>query len=190
MIELAVKETNNFINKKLEKLRTCKEHMFERSKYTYLRDTTPLEIRALIGFMYFRGLYGLNHHRIDILFSDAGPSIFSSIFSKNRAKFLLASLSFIDRDNCIINFPRDRFASSRPMFELFNANCSKYLVPSIYLTADETLYPMRHQIAFRQYNPNKPHKYGLLSKSLNDATFPFTYKSSPYVGKPTEGDGP
>ena len=58
------------------------------------------------------------------------------------------------------------------------------------MTIDETFYPMRHQIAFRQYNPNRPHKYGLLCKSLNDASFPLTYKATPYAGKPTNGDGP
>ena len=191
MFDLLLRETNACIQKKLDTLRATKEHLFQSSKYPYLAENSPLEMRALIGFMYFRGLYGLNHHRMDILFSDkAGPPIFSAIFSKNRAKFLLASLSFIDRENCMQNFPSDRFASVRPMFELFNANCSKYLIPSPYLTIDETLYPMRHQIAFRQYNPNKPHKYGLLSKSLNDASFPFTYKTAPYAGKPTNGDGP
>ena len=35
---------------------------------------------------------------------------------------------------------------------------------------------MRQQITFRQYNPNKPHHYGLLLKSLNDARFPDTTK--------------
>ena len=49
---------------------------------------------------------------------------------------------------------------------------------------------MRHQIAFRQYNPNKPHRYGLLVKSLNDAELLFTYKTVPYAGKPETGDGP
>ena len=49
---------------------------------------------------------------------------------------------------------------------------------------------MRRQIAFHKYNTNKPHRYGLLLKSLNDARFPYTYKAVPYVGKPKAGDGP
>ena len=49
---------------------------------------------------------------------------------------------------------------------------------------------MRHQTAFRQYNPKKPHRYGLLVKSLNDARVPFTYKAAPYSGKPKDGNGP
>ena len=98
---------------------------------------------ALINFMYLRGLYGLKHYKIDILFSDkTGPPIFGAIFSRNRVKFLLASLFFISRDEYIKNVPEDRFASCRPMLELFHASCSKYLVPTHYMTIDETLYPM------------------------------------------------
>ena len=86
-------------------------------------------MRAFIGFIYLRGLYKLNHHDLDILFSDkAGPPIFGAIFSRDRANFLLASLSFITREECATNFPTGIFASARPIFEMFNANCSKYLV--------------------------------------------------------------
>ena len=49
---------------------------------------------------------------------------------------------------------------------------------------------MRHQIALRQYNPNRPHRYGLLVKSLNVARVPFTCKAAPYSGKPKDGNGP
>ena len=49
---------------------------------------------------------------------------------------------------------------------------------------------MRNQIGIKQYNPNKPAKYGLLFKSLNDARYPYTYQSIVYAGKPERGDGP
>ena len=64
------------------------------------------------------------------------------------------------------------------------------LVQSEYLSIDETLYSMRHQINFRYYNPNKPAKYSLLHKSLNDARFAFTYQVIPYCGRPEDGTGP
>ena len=37
---------------------------------------------------------------------------------------------------------------------IFNDQMKNVLWPSEYLSIDETLYPMRHQIRFRQYNPN------------------------------------
>ena len=49
---------------------------------------------------------------------------------------------------------------------------------------------MRQQIAFRQCNRNKPHRYGLLLMSLNDERFLYTYKTVPYSAKPKDGDGP
>ena len=58
-----------------------------------------------------------------------------------------------------------------------------------YISLDETLYPMRTQIQFKQYNPNKPAKYGLLFKSINAARYPFTLVSAPYAGKPEEDGG-
>ena len=78
----------------------------------------------------------------------------------------------------------------QPVWQLFNSNLGKCIAPSEYLAIDETLYPMRHQIAFCQNNPNKPHKYGALLKSLNDVRFPYTYKALPYAAKPTAGDEP
>ena len=72
----------------------------------------------------------------------------------------------------------------RSFFESFNKNITKFRYPSSYLAADETLYPYRGRIGFKQYNPSKPAKYGLLYRSLCDATVPCTYFSLPYAGKP------
>ena len=70
--------------------------------------------------------------------------------SKERMKFLLASITFDDAVLWLQRWRTDRFAAARPMFELFNKN-----IPSKFMSIDETLYPMRHQIAFHQYNPKK-----------------------------------
>ena len=83
--------------------------------------------------------------------------------------------------------PFDRFAAIRVLFEVVNRNCLKHVIPSEYPSIDEPLYPMRNQVSMKQYNPNKPAKYGLLFKSLNDARFPYTYNSLVYVGKPKQG---
>ena len=74
------------------------------------------------------------------------------------------------------------------IWELFSSNLNKYVAPE-YLSIDKTQYPMRHQTAFCWYNLKKPHWYGLLWKSLNDARFTYTYKSVPYAAKQVK-DGP
>ena len=63
------------------------------------------------------------------------------------------------------------------------------LVPGDYLSLDEILYPMRTQISFEQYNPNKPAKYGLLLKAINAARYPYTFIAAPYSGKPVGDPG-
>lgn len=71
---------------------------------------------------------------------------------------------------------------------MFSYQTKSVLATSEYFSNDETLYGMRHQIGFREYNPNKPAKYGLNYKSLNDVRFPFTYQVIRYCGKPVDGN--
>ena len=106
---------------------------------------------------------------------------------KNRFTFLSAIISFDDDGERRQNWKSDRFAAARVITNFFNEQM-KSVVKSC--SIDETLYPIHHQIGFRQYNPNKPAKYGLLFKALSDARFPFTYQSIPYCGKTINGDGP
>ena len=58
------------------------------------------------------------------------------------------------------------------------------MIPSAYLTVDETLYPMRNKISFKVYNKSKLNKYGLLLKTLNSAEYPYTYQSHVYAATP------
>ena len=58
------------------------------------------------------------------------------------------------------------------------------------LSVDEVLYPYRGAIGFKQHNPNKPAKYGLLFWGLSDLATTYTNYTLPYVGNPeiVEGD--
>ena len=103
--------------------------------------------------------------------------------SRLRFKFLLRHLCLDDkatRQECCVH---DRFAAMRDMFEACNETFAKCLVHKD-LSIDETLYPMRNQVAFKQYNPSKPSKYCILFKPLNSARYPYTYQTHFYCGKP------
>ena len=50
----------------------------------------------------------------------------------------------------------------------------------------KTLYSYCGAIGFKQYNPNKLAKYGLLFCSLCDSSTSYTYFTLPYAGKPEE----
>ena len=150
--------------------------------------TTIIEMKALIGLMYYRGLYGQNNHRLDMLFSERhGAPVFSATMSRMRFQFILAHLCFDDYRSRDRRWPNDRFVAIREFFEQCNINFAKALVPEDYLSLDETLYPMRNQISFKQYNPNKSAKYGMLFKSINSGRYPYTHQSVVDAGKP-EGE--
>ena len=68
--------------------------------------------------------------------------------------------------------------------EDMNKNNASARYPSPYLAIGKTLYPYRGHIGFKQYNPSKPAKYGLLYRSLCDSSISYTYYTLPYSGKP------
>ena len=146
-------------------------------KYTYLKTMDLREMYAFIGLLYARGLLGLAMHSMKILFSlTAGHSIFSSTMSKHHFTFFSGVISFDDDGERRQNWKSDRFAAWRVITNFFNEQMKSVVTPSENLFIDEKLYPMRHQIGFRQYNPKKTAKYDIQFKSLNDARFPFTYQ--------------
>ena len=186
IVEMIVLGSNIKINSYLENHSDKVGH----HKYPFLRITDFIEIRALIGLIFFVVL-GLHNHKVDILFSSkAGHPVFGATMGRKRFKFLFNNLMFDDVATREVDWQQDRFTTIREFFEIFNRNCMNHVIPSEYLSIDETLYPMRTQVRIKQYKPNKPAKYGLLFKSLNDARFPHTYQSLPYAGKPAAGEGP
>ena len=107
--------------------------------------------------------------------------------SPDRFKFLLSKISFDNPRSRPEKLESDRFAAFREFLEKFNDNCSRYLTPGQFEFIDVTLYPISHQIAFCQYNPDKPAKYRLKFKSLSAAGLPFLHCTVAYAGKP-QGD--
>ena len=149
-----------------------------------------VEIDALFGLVYFKGILGVNLHMTDKLFSDGSHFAFGAIMWKKHFRFFKGHICFNNVQERTQPWETDRFAAVREIWEILNSNLSKHVAPLEYLSIDETLYPVIQQIAFRQCNFNKPHCFGLLLKSLDDARFPYKYKAVPYVAKPKAGDGP
>ena len=148
-------------------------------KYTWLKQATKEELKAFIGLVFFRGLYSMNHHNIELLFkSGIDPDIFRVTMPQQRMRFfLLAHISFDDKNTSKDPWPSDRFVAAIHIFEMFNKNCSKYVIPSEY------------SVQTVQSKETSQIKYRLLLKSINDSRFSFTYKAAPYSGKPENGDG-
>jgi hypothetical protein len=188
MINSIVYNTNAKLQCKIEMLTAKKVIILPQHSLHY---TNVVEIKAFIGLMFYRGLLKQNHFNYSILFSDKmGTPIFSATMSRNRFTVLHSNISFDDINTRKDRWEFDKFTAIRELFEDFNNNCSSVIAPQDYLSLDETLYPCRTQISFKQYNPNKPAKYGLLYKSINAARYPYTYRTSVYSGKPSKDPGP
>ena len=116
--------------------------------YPYFKATNIVEMKTFIGFFFYRGLYGMNNHRVNILFSDAhGPPVFSATMPRMRFDFLLAHICFDDINDRDERWKHDRFAAIREIFERCNDNFGKALVPEDYLSLDETLSPPEIKLA-------------------------------------------
>ena len=147
ILNIIVQNINKHIENTMSKL---PQEILCNSKYSYLKTTDYLEIRVLIGLFYYRGIYNLSGHVVKILFSETiGLPLFSAVMSKNRFEFLVSNLCFNDSTTRKHRWSRDRFAAFREVFELFNNNCAQYVTPNIYMSLNETLYPMRNQIGFK-----------------------------------------
>ena len=104
--------------------------------------------------------------------------------SLNCFSFITRFLQFDDRSTREERKKYNKFAYFRDFFEKINENNAKARYPSPYLATDETLYPYRGHINFKQYNPSKPAKYGMLYRSLCDSSVQYTYFTLPYASKP------
>ena len=175
------------MNQKIAKIVAEHPHWQRSRKYTstYTKPTDAVEIRALFGLMYTRAVTRQNLVSVKQLFQHiyANP-VFKSIMSKNRFVFLMGIIQFDDLESREEQWESDGFAAIREFFNAFSDHCARMRVPSDLLSLDETLYPFRGRIGIKQYNPNKPAKYGLLYRSISDAKLPYTYNTLPYAGKP------
>ena len=123
MFDRVVEKTNLRINRYLRNLQQYKQHATESDKYTWLNETDKSEIRAFIGLLYMRGLLGLNHDDVELLFSKhACPDVFGATMSQQRIKFLLANITFDDPDERAQCWPSDRLRTAPNFFTLLNSS--------------------------------------------------------------------
>lgn len=179
MIKLIVQYTNQHI-----------DTLF--NNFTRSRDCMPTnktEIQALIGLLYYGGVFKASHLNAEDLFKTdgSGIEIFRLTMSLKRFRFLLSSLRFDDKTTRNERKGIDKLAPIRDYFELFITNCKNGFSPSAYMTVDEKLEAFRGRCGFRQYIPSKPNKYGIKIFALSDAKLFYTSNMEVYVGLQPEG---
>ena len=174
-----------FTNKRTDDFRERFQELSEQSnKYAYYERTNENEIRALLGLFYLRGVLKLNLRKTNVFYHKSSNDVFSATMNVKRFQFLCRFLAFDDFTTRRERWQSDRFAAFQEFLEDFNERCARMRNPSEYLSIDETLYPYRANVKFRQYNPSKPARYGLLYRSISDSRVPYTYFTLAYAGKP------
>ena len=69
IMNIIAEKTNLRIQDTIDSL-SAKHNIGESDKYSWIKTTDIIELKALFGLMYFRGLLGGNHNSVESLFSD------------------------------------------------------------------------------------------------------------------------
>lgn len=176
VIDLIVTNTNIYA----EELKLRKEDQ----KYAPIQRWTPTnreEIRKFLILTVWMGLVPIGNLKDywatqSIIYKFEYPQ---SIMSRNRYQVLLSVIHFnnnseMERGN--------RLAKIRPLKNILQAKFQSLYTPSEEFVIDESLVPWRGRLIFRQYIPNKAHRYGVKLFKLC-ATNGYTWSFRIYAGK-------
>ena len=90
----------------------------------------------------------------------------------------------ITRTSRVEPWKSEKSAYLRELFEKMNENNARWRNSSGLLAINETLYSYKATIGFKQCNPSKPSKYGLLYRNLCDSLTNYTHCWLLYADKP------
>ncbi|UYV75660.1 hypothetical protein LAZ67_13000936 [Cordylochernes scorpioides] len=158
---------------------------------TFTYETSPDEIRALIGLTLLAGVGKGGSESTKSLFArdETGRNIFGAGMNERRfVVFLLNVLRFDNRESREERRKDDKLAPIRELWELFIAKCSSLYTPGTNCTIDESLLNFRGRCGFKQYIPNKPAKYGIKVFVLADSATYYFLTGKIYIGKDSNYD--
>ena len=120
--------------------------------------TSLIELKAYFGILDVRHALHLNKIDSDIVwYHGSSNPLFVCAMKRKRL-----STQFDDVDTRSAPWKNDKFACFRHCFEQINNRFLALRLPFQHTAIDETLYPYRGSINFKQYNPSKPGRHGLL----------------------------
>lgn len=154
-LDLLVKETNNYAEYEFLRLAGS-----IRSRISQWREVTSEEMLTFIGLVIHTGTIQLNrindywkkHHLFNL-------TCFSNYMSRDRFLLIMRNLHF--SDNTIDSNEIDRLSKIRPLINYFNDKMNHIYYPGKELSLDESMILWRGRLLFRQFMPNKRHKYGI-----------------------------
>ena len=148
-------------------------------------DTDEVEIKKFLGLIFWMGLVRLNslekYWSTNPLFQQIVPR---ATMSRNRFQLLLSMLHFSDNET---SESGDRLAKIQPLIDMLQKNFQSLFRPEEDVVIDETLVPWRGRLTFRQYIPNKTHRYGV-KRFKFCSMVGYTWALKVYSGKSQTGE--
>lgn len=159
VIDLIVQQTNLFTEQEIIKM-IVNEALGESSRLHLWSDTNSKEIKLFLAILIWMGLDQKpkirDYWSRNILYRGD----MSSYMSRNRFELLLKFIHFADNEACT---SENRLFKIESLLSLLNSKFQKIYNPGPKVSIDESMIPFRGRLKFRQYIPNKRHRYGVKS---------------------------
>jgi len=179
VIDHIVCETNRYAHQKISSS--------PPKKYRRLNkwiDTDADEIKRFLGLVLWMGLVRISS--LDSYWASGGiykQVIPRLVMSRNRFQLLLSMIHFNNNEEMQQG---DRLAKIQPLVDLLESNFQSLFYPAEDVVIDESLLPWRGRLIFRQYIPNKAHRYGVKLYKLCSVDG-YTWALKIYSGKSATG---
>lgn len=182
IMSLLVTETNRFAAQSIASNSTKRLTQSRLQKWV---DTDIEEMQKFLGIVLWMGLIQLPQLRdywsTNMLYGNNIPKI----MSRNRFEMLLAMLHTCDNEGP--RDPDDRLFKISKFLDILQPKFKSSYIPEELVCIDESNVPFRGRIHFRQYIPNKRHKYGIKVFKLC-VSGGYTWSFKVYTGKERAGD--
>ncbi|XP_054259986.1 piggyBac transposable element-derived protein 4-like [Macrosteles quadrilineatus] len=177
ILAVMVDETNRNAAQVLQKIR-----LNGSSRLRTWRDTNVEEMKKFLGLLLYMGLVPMpritDYWSRRLLYRNL---VANRVMSRNRFQLLLRFWHFNNNDNLD---QEGRLAKILPLVSHLNQCFKRNKNPGEDLVIDESMIPFRGRLIFRQYLPQKAHKYGIKVFKVCDTTG-YTLKTKVYMGKGT-----
>lgn len=143
------------------------------------------EMAAFLGILYLMGFVKLptylSYWSTDSLTEMKG---FRSIMSRDRWLLLWQFFHVCNNDECL---PRDhpnfdRIFKIRPLQDILLEKWQNAYYPGQYVSVDESIVAYKGRASMIQYNPQKPHKWGIKAWVLSESKTGYMYNWEIYRG--------
>lgn len=177
LLDKIAAETNRYAEQCIVN-RIVDENLKETARLIRWKETNRDELRNFIAIVMWMGLDQkptLAHYWSSNPLYDGTTR---NYMSRNRLELLLRYIHFSDNENCNT---ADKMHKLGSILDYLNDQFSKMYIPGDKVCIDETMMSFKGRLGFKQYIPNKRHKWGIKFFKLC-LPHGYTYRFKVYCG--------